>query len=237
MQIEGPRSQPIQDELEVLSELVPLDGARILELGCGAAEKTRQLAESGRVSEVVASEVDEIQHQKNLQIDDLPTVSFKSFGAQAIDAPDDAFDAVLMFKSLHHVPVADMDAAVDEIRRVLKPGGLAYISEPVFAGEFNEIVRMFHDESRVREAAFAALERAIANGKLELAAERFFRNRLKLKSFAQFEQGILNATHTEHNVDAELLDQVRAKFESHASDRGYVFEIPNRVDLLRKLPS
>lgn len=33
-----------------------------------------------------------------------------------------------------------MEASMQEIRRVLKQGGLVYISEPVFAGDFNEIL-------------------------------------------------------------------------------------------------
>ena len=169
-------------------------------------------------------------------IDDLPNVSFQSFGAESIDAADQSFDAVLMFKSLHHVPVKAMDAALDEIVRVLKPQGLAYISEPVFAGAFNAIVRLFHDESEVRKAAFAALRRCVTANKLALAGQHFFYNRLRLKSFAQFEQGVLNVTHTDHQLSAELFEEVRARFEDHASDQGYRFEIPNRVDLLRKAP-
>ncbi|MCZ6457916.1 MAG: methyltransferase domain-containing protein [Gammaproteobacteria bacterium] len=234
MQIEGPQAQSIQTEFEVMTSLLSLSGARVLELGCGAADKTRQIAEHSDVATIVASEVDQVQHQKNLQIADLPKVTFKSFGAEAIDELDASFDIVMMFKSLHHVPVSLLDTALSEIHRVLKPGGVAYISEPVFAGEFNEVIRLFHDESVVRREAFAAVERAVVNGVLELVEERFFRSMLKLESFAQFEQGILNVTHTEHNVTPDLLKQVCEKFESNRSDAGYVFEIPNRVDLLRK---
>ena len=237
MQLSGPTKQPVCDELQVIAELLPLDGARLLELGCGAAEKTRQIVEHSDVLEIVAAEVDQIQHRTNLQRYDLPKVSFKSYGAEAIDEPDNSFDCVLMFKSLHHVPVPMMDTALAEIARVLKPGGLAYISEPVFAGEFNEIIRLFHDESLVRREAFEAMQRAVAGGVLELADERFFENRIRLQSFSQFEQGILNVTHTEHNVTPELLDLVRSKFESYRGPDGYVFEIPNRVDLLRRTGS
>lgn len=234
MQIEGPEAQPVVDELAVLSELVPLAGARVLELGCGAAEKTRQIAERSGAAEVVAAEVDRAQLEKNLSIDDLPTVTFKAYGAEAIDEPDGTFDAVVMFKSLHHVPVAAMDRALAEIRRVLVPGGLAYVSEPVFAGSFNEVIRLFHDESTVRRKAFEAVRRAVASGSLELVEQRFFRTALRLESFAQFERGILNVTHTEHRLSPELLARVREKFESYGSDAGYLFEIPNRVDLLRR---
>jgi len=234
MQIEGPTEQPVRNELEVLLELLPLTDARVLELGCGAAEKTRLIAERTAVAEIVAAEVDAIQHGKNLALTDLPKVTFKAFGAEAIDAPDSSFDIVLMFKSLHHVPLAALDQALREIHRVLKPGGFAYISEPVFAGAFNEVLRLFHDESTVRRAAFMALERAIDTGRFELAEEHFFRNRLKFTAFAQFEAGVLNVTHTEHRLTPELFEHVRRKFESYRSEAGYLFEVPNRVDLLRK---
>ena len=93
----------------------------VLELGCGKAEKTRLLAETGRVGGILALEVDTIQHERNLQIADLPQVQFRHAGAEAIPADDNSIDIVLMFKSLHHVPMEFMDQALSEIARVLKP--------------------------------------------------------------------------------------------------------------------
>ena len=234
MQIQGPEKQNISNEYDVLTRLLPCQGAVVLELGCGAAEKTRDLAERGGVARIVGAEVDQRQHARNLEITDLPNVTFKSYGAEAIDEPDDSFDIVLMFKSLHHVPMNAMDNAMAEIARVLKPGGLAYISEPVFAGEFNEVIRLFHDESTVRQAAFEAVGRAVDAGVLELSGQHFFKNIIQLKHFGQFEKGILNVTHTDHDLTPTLLQSVKEKFESYRSDAGYVFEIPNRVDLLTK---
>jgi SAM-dependent methyltransferase len=161
-------------------------------------------------------------------------VTFKTYGAEAIDEPKDSFDIVLMFKSLHHVPEAAMDEALSEIRRVLKPGGLAYISEPVFAGNFNEVIRLFHDESIVRLSAFEAVARSVEAQKFELVEENFFANVFELKHFGQFEAGVLNVTHTDHDLTPELMQTVKDKFESYRSEDGYVFQAPNRVDLLRK---
>jgi ubiquinone/menaquinone biosynthesis C-methylase UbiE len=234
MQLVGPTEQPVTQEFAVLTELLPFDGASVLELGCGAAEKTRQIAERTGVARIVAAEVDRIQHAKNLEVSDLPKVSFAAFGAEAIGAPDASFDIVLMFKSLHHVPIELMDTAFTEIRRVLKPGGLAYISEPVFEGDFNEVIRLFNDEEEVRKHAFAAMGRAISGGRFELVTERFFRNIVKFQSFAQVEHGLINVTHTERNVTPELLEKIRARFESFVRPDGHVFEVSNRVDLLRK---
>ena len=235
MRIEGPRDQPIEDEFEVLVRLLPLSGARVLELGCGAADKTRRIAQDTEVNAIVAAEIDEIQHGKNLAVTDLPKVTFVSYGAEAIAEPDASFDIVVMFKSLHHVPADAMDRALRETGRVLKPGGLAYVSEPVFAGEFNDVMRLFHDESQVRREAFEALSRAVASNSFDLAHEFFFHHVVKFRSFDEFENRMINVSHTEHHLAGELLDRIREKFASHASEEGFVFEVPNRVDLLRSL--
>lgn len=225
--------EPI-NEAEVYQRLLPLDGAHIVELGCGAAQHTRAIAESGRPAAILACEVDAIQHAKNLAITDLPTVSFVSAGAQAIPAEDGSVDIVMMFKSLHHVPLAEMDQAMQEIRRVLKPGGLAYISEPVYAGDFNEVLRLFHDEQAVREAAFNTVRKAVAEGVLELVGQHFFNTPNNFADFAEFERRIIGVTHTEHRLSPELLEKVRNKFESFMGGEGARFSMPIRVDLLRR---
>src|SRR5512135_386724 len=102
MRISDPDSHPTCDEEEVYEDLLSLDGARILELGCGSAQKTRAIAQAHRTASILALETDTVQHGKNLQITDLPNVKFELGGAEAIPASDGSFDAVFMFKSLHH---------------------------------------------------------------------------------------------------------------------------------------
>lgn len=225
---------PPINEVKLMLDTLPFAGARVLELGCGRAEKTRTLAETGRPQEILALEVDAIQHAKNLQIADLPTVKFAQGGAEAIPAPDASCDIVIMFKSLHHVPVAHMDKALDEIARVLKPGGLAWISEPVYAGELNGIMRLFHDEQRVREEAFAAVCRAVERGPLQLKEERFFNTRSQFDDFAQFDARMIRVTHSNHQLSPALYAEVREKFEAHLTPQGVTFINPQRVDLLQK---
>ncbi len=234
MKIASPESALICDEREIYEKLLRLEDADVLELGCGKAEKTMAIASEGRVASIVALEVDEIQHAENLRRDKPDNVIFARGGAEAIPAEDASFDIVLMFKSLHHVPVERMDDAMGEIRRVLRKGGMAYISEPVFAGDFNEILRLFHDEQKVREAAFASVRRAVETGQLLLEGQTFFLSPMRFSDFSDFENKILKVTHTQHRLSDALHEEVRLKFMDHMTEDGAVFHMPIRVDLLRK---
>lgn len=232
MRIAHPDIHLVTQETNILDETLSLKDATVLELGCGKAEKTRFVAQ--QAASVLALEVDEVQLARNGTITDLPNVSFRHGGAENIPAVDSSFDIVLMFKSLHHIPTELMDQTFTEINRVLKPGGVAYISEPIYAGAFNDILRLFHDEREVREAAFAAEKRAISSGKLSLAAQKFFLQPMHFDSFSQYEEHVLKVTHTEHRLSQELYEEVRLKFNTHMSPNGADFHMPIRVDLLRK---
>lgn len=221
-------------ESEIYNRLLALDGKHILELGCGSAEITRNISTSGTDRKITALEVDEIAYEKNLQITDLPNVTFGLSGAQEIPLEDESVDVVFMFKSLHHVPLELMGPSMREIRRVLKPGGLLYISEPVFAGDFNEILRLFHDEQKVREAAFNTVKKAVDEGLFSLLEETFFNSPMKFENFSEFENNTIKATHSNHKLDEQLYSLVKQRFEQHIGDDGAHFLMPIRVDLLQK---
>lgn len=230
----GPVEQKHCREVDVYSQVLPLAGASVLELGCGRAEFTRAIAAAYPDATIIALEVDSIQQARNVASVNLPNVSFAEGGAEAIPSAATIFDVVLMFKSLHHVPTQSLDRALVEIHRVLVPGGLAYISEPVFAGAYNEIVRIFHDEERVRHAAFDAVRAAIARGLFTLVEERFFYSPLQFGSFADFEDRVIGVTHTQHRLSSEQHAAVRTRFNTHVGPEGARFEQPMRVDVLRK---
>ncbi len=233
MKISEPNITRNCPEREIWNELLELDGKRIVELGCGRAELTRLIATEGKDRTMVALEVDEIQHRLHKEITDMPNVQFIMAGAEDVPFPDNSFDVAFMFKSLHHVPLPLMDQALVEVKRVLKPGGYAYISEPVFAGEFNEILRMFHDEQAVRLAAFEATKRAVDSGLFELASETFFHAPMHFDDFADYEQKVLKVTHSNHQLSPELYEAVKAKFESFMTLDGANFLMPIRVDVLK----
>jgi SAM-dependent methyltransferase len=223
----------IDDELEVLAALVPLAGQRIIELGCGAAHLARALLARHADSHVTALEVDERQHAKNLATPQQ-RLRFVAAGAQAIPAPDASFDLALMLKSLHHVPPPLMATALREAARVLRPGGHLYVSEPVYAGPFNELIRLFNDEGSVRAAAQAALDDALRTGAWQQVAERRFATPVQFRDFDDFEQRMMRPTFADHAVDDAKRAAVRRAFEAHLGPGGARFTRPMHVRLLRR---
>jgi len=219
-------------EWELVEELHELNGQRILEVGCGRALLTRQIATTGHERQLVALEVDQVQHAINLEIEDLPNVHFGLGSAQELPVEDCSFDSVFLFKSLHHVPVEHMDRALDELARVLKPGGRAHISEPLYMGAFNEILRLFHDEEFVRREAYAAVQRAVDRGLFRQISQCFFRSPGFFADFAEFKERIIDVSHLNHNLSDELLAEVKARFEAIMQPDGAHFSSPCRIVLL-----
>lgn len=223
----------IDDELEVLAALVPLADQDIVELGCGAARLARDLLARWPGSRVTGLEVDERQHAKNLAAP-LPGLRFVAGGAQAIPFPDASFDLALMLKSLHHVPMPLLEQALREAARVLRPGGHLYVSEPVYAGPLNELVRLFNDEGVVRAAAQSALDEALQGSTWQQVAERRFAAPVAFKDFADFEQHMMRPTFADHRIDDAKLAQVGAAFAPHCGPQGARFTRPMHVRLLRR---
>lgn len=224
----------VGDELDLLDAMVPLAGARIVEAGCGAARMARALLARHADTELTGLEVDDRQHALNLA-DPAPRLEFVRAGAQAIPFPDGAFDGAMMLKSLHHVPRPLMDQALAEVARVLKPGGWFYVSEPVFGGDFNELIRLFNDEQVVRAAAQRALDRAIAGGRFTQADERRFGLPVQFRDFAEFERRQMRPSFADHRIDDAKLAQVAAAYAPHQRADGARFVAQMHVRLLRRV--
>jgi len=223
----------ISDELTLLSSMVPLADQRIVELGCGAAQMARNLLRRFPGSRVAALEVDERQHAKNLA-SPQQGLHFVSAGAQAIPAPDASFDLALMLKSLHHVPQPAMATALQEVARVLRPGGHLYVSEPVYAGSLNDVVRLYNEERRVRAAAQRALDDALNGPVWTPVDERHFDMPVQFRDFDDFEMRMMRPTFADHAIDDTKRAAVRAAFETHLGPDGAQFRRPMHVRLLRR---
>ena len=109
------------DEADV-GLLGPVSGRRVLEVGCGAAQCSRWLMTQG--ASVVGLDLSVRQLQHSRRIDDSTGVAVPAVCATATRIPlrDGSFDlACSAFGALPFV--ADADAVMREVARVLRPGG------------------------------------------------------------------------------------------------------------------
>ena len=113
---------------------VPLEDARVLELGSGPGLTTEWLRR--RVGALHAVEHDE--HDAAALAERMPDVRVHHADATAMPLEDGSFDVVVCFTMLHHLPTpALQDRLFAEAHRVLRPGGVVAGSDsrwgPLFA--------------------------------------------------------------------------------------------------------
>jgi cyclopropane fatty-acyl-phospholipid synthase-like methyltransferase len=100
------------------------DGARILELGCGAGvPDANLLAERFRVTGVDISEEQILRARTN-----VPNADFIQADFTALELEPGQFDAVAAFYSFNHVPRDLLAELFEKIRLWLVPGGLLLAS-------------------------------------------------------------------------------------------------------------
>jgi SAM-dependent methyltransferase len=100
-------------------------GLRVLEIGCGLGTDGAQFAEAGAdYTGVDLTDAAVELARKRFELFGLPG-KFRTADAEQLDFPDETFDVIFSHGVLHHTP--DINSAVREIHRVLRPGGKAKV--------------------------------------------------------------------------------------------------------------
>src|SRR5579863_1876033 len=117
----------ITQQTLALMDLKP--GQRVLDLGCGAGWASRLLAQmvgdGAEPGQVVGLDVsDEMVRRARTNSKQFENILFVVGSAQKIPWQEDFFDKVLSVESFYYY--GDQDGALDEVRRVMAPGGELY---------------------------------------------------------------------------------------------------------------
>ena len=154
-----------------LAGLAP--GGRALELGCGTGLFVEKVAACG-VSVTGIDLSPDLLAAARARSARLPNVALTSGNAELLPYPADTFDAVYGSSVLHHL---DLDRALREVARVLKPGGRVVFTEPNIVNP--QVALMFHLGLTKRyfgvspdEMAFSRFRAARALREAGLASER-----------------------------------------------------------------
>ncbi len=110
---------------------VTLRNADLADLGCGY----RATFTSSVLSELASATLVDLSLDPSLESDPKVRRVEAAFGPEGLPQLDDAsFDVVLLLSVLEHLE--HPDRALDEIHRILRPGGTALINVPSWRGKF-----------------------------------------------------------------------------------------------------
>jgi SAM-dependent methyltransferase len=121
-------------------------GARVLDVGCGSGWATRLMAEKAHEGTVVGIDIaDEMVKLARETSASFPNVEFRVASAESLPFSDGEFSHAFSMESLYYY--GDMLAALQEIKRVLKPGGLFVTVVDLY--QENEPTRRWVDDLKV----------------------------------------------------------------------------------------
>jgi ubiquinone/menaquinone biosynthesis C-methylase UbiE len=100
-------------------------GMKVLEIGCGTGFFTQEIIKKHVKLTAIDISPELIEVAKNIIID--TNLEFVIENAYKMTFPDHTFDAVIGSSVIHHL---DVDLALNEFYRVLKPGGFIAFTEP-----------------------------------------------------------------------------------------------------------
>jgi ubiquinone/menaquinone biosynthesis C-methylase UbiE len=103
-------------------------GKRVADIACGTGYGTQMLAKAGARS-VHGMDISEEAVKFCVERYKTPGVTYSAADAQNLAAiPDSEFDFVVSFETIEHLP--DVEAYLDEMKRILQPGGVFLVSTP-----------------------------------------------------------------------------------------------------------
>ena len=131
-----------------------------------------------------------------------------------------------------------MGKALEEAARVLVDGGDLFIAEPLAEGPLFELVQPIDDETEVRAAAYAQIQRAGEYGFEAVSESRFLQAR-KVESFDAIRDMMISIDPS-RKARVEAMDaELRANFQRLApklQDGRHELVQPIRVNVLKRRP-
>jgi len=119
-----------------LKSSAPDPDRQILEVGCGAGGMLGPLSELGEVTGIdISHEYMRFCRQRGHQ-------QVVTGSGYELPFKENSFDMVALFDVIEHIP--DDQKVLEEVRRVLKPGGQVFISVPAYQFMFSQNDRVAH---------------------------------------------------------------------------------------------
>jgi SAM-dependent methyltransferase len=208
-------------DLDLLVERIAGNSAaRVLDLGCGGGHVTFHVAP--QVAHVTAYDLSSEMLAAVTQScaeRELANVTTQRGAAECLPFADATFDFVLSRYSAHHWH--GFHAALGEVKRILKPRGVAIFMDVVSPGSalldtYLQSVEMLRDPSHVRDYSVQEWRDALSRAGLTPGAHRDFRLRLDFDSWiARMNTAPIHAQAI-RSLQAQMSEDVRNHFAIEA---------------------
>ncbi|MGD1973250.1 MAG: methyltransferase domain-containing protein [Desulfobacterales bacterium] len=115
-------------ELPLLMNMVASNAFdSVLEIGCGNGNGTKLIRKYFNPRHITAIDLDEKMIQIAQETVSDESTIFQVMDASKLDFPNESFDAIFDFSSIHHIP--NWKSCIEELKRVLKVGGKLILEE------------------------------------------------------------------------------------------------------------
>jgi hypothetical protein len=229
-----PLSRAVMSDLDVLERLVGPSGKDVVDIGCGGGALVRALTARG--ARVTGVEISEEQLAPALADDGASGARYLIGRGQELPLEDGSVDVAVFMRTLHHVPPGELLDALREAGRVLRPGGVVFVAEPLAEGEFFELTALVEDERAVRAAAQEALAGASEAG-LQPETTLEYDVRFCLADLGALRDRVVSVDPARAEVfdarRAELAERFERLGEAGERPGERCFRQPMRADLLR----
>ena len=123
-----------------------VEGKEVLDYGCADGSYSVELIKAG-ARFVHGLDLDEVTIQR-ARDRNLPNANFQVGDAHHLPWPDASFDVVVGRSILHHL---DLEVAVAELSRVLRPGGSVFFVEPLRHNPLGAVFRSLTPQARTAD--------------------------------------------------------------------------------------
>lgn len=210
----------------------PLAGKHLLDIGCGRGRLSRALMKRG----AGVSGIDPQEAMVALAREAAPDADLRVTGAESLPFDDASFDGTIILNSLHHVPEASIAPALSEAMRVLRPGGVFLVLEPLARGGYQAVFSPIDDETAVRTMALEQLDRFIAETNAEVILRTEYETLVPEESAESVLSGGLRVDPTRAALIEAKREEVTALFARHVREtpRGPALDQPMIAIALKK---
>lgn len=218
----------------LLLERLQLEGAQVIDIGCGEGWLTQLMAPETR--RVIGIDPSVTALERANAAKKITNELFLLASADHLPLDSGWADIAIYYNSLHHVPAALQRKALKETVRVLADGGLLCVVEPVASGSAYELFKPVDDETAVYAATYKLILEAVSSNVFQQELEELFIDGYTYRDFEQFLDNVKVVDEQRAVELPELEGMLRERFNrlGEAVEGGRCYDQIHRLSLLRK---